>query len=373
MRRVGLIKKKFLTQHEIGHIIDYLIRAEKQHKWTKRQYAAWVELYNNKDEVISRIYHSLNQQYWEFKPFKVFDIVENGKHRKILESCPEDLIVDTLLFRCLEYVFIDVKKMIHPNSYGSIRNKGQHKLRQKIIRMLRDNYNGVVAIVDTKQYYPTINHEVMMDIIKRHVKDKWLIWLVDITLQRMGDKGIALGLPSSNILGHVYHSEVDWKMTNLYGCKNYYRFCDDKYIITDNTATAHEYAKILRELIVNDLKQEYKPNWRVASVKTERVDILGAMVNSENAYLRRKLRRSIERRLRRIGLEPYERFKAQKVWGGIKGSLRDLTAGNLIKCWKNKYPRFFDCLLWDKDRTKIMRKAKRKHKKLEKYILRKWA
>ena len=187
MKRIGNIRKKFLTKERIKRIVGYLTRDAKSKHWTKQQRKEWNEFMKNYSENVDFLYKSLRYRTHVPGPFKIFEKKEGEKMRKIYASYPVDQIVDTLLNDCLEYVFIEKKKLIPGHCYGSIKNKGQHELRRKIIRKVKGQKEAFVYVGDTSKYYPTMNHEYLKRILRLHIKDQWMIWLCDITIDRMPD------------------------------------------------------------------------------------------------------------------------------------------------------------------------------------------
>lgn len=59
----------------------------------------------------------------------------------------------------------------------------------------------------------------------------------------IGNMGVALGVPSSNPIGHIYHSIIDWYIILTLKCKRYYRFCDDKWIFHKDSNYLHTVAR----------------------------------------------------------------------------------------------------------------------------------
>lgn len=367
MKKVGRVRDKFLTKDRLRDIVTYLCRGEKRSRWTRSMIKNWGKFFEDPEGNIDRIYNALMTQSYEFHPFNTFVRYENGKRRNIFASVPEDQIVDTLLDACLKYVFMEKKKIIHPHSYGSIKGKGQHELRELVIKRVHNRKDLYVAVCDTHHYYPTINHKVMAKYIRQHIKDPWLIWLCDATINRMhGEVGMALGLASSNILGHVYHAAIDWTIIVEYGIHDYYRFCDDKLMISSNLNYLHTMVRVLRDL-TEENGQSLKPNWRVVHCEEERFEFLGASINSHNARLKTPSRRRIERRFKKEMKKPFnpenkdDRDRVMMSWAGMKGGLRGLDIGNLERYWRRVYKPFFDRLQSVEGWIEIDRAAKKWH------------
>ena len=182
----------------------------------------------------------------------------------------------------------------------------------------------------------------------------------------MGDLGIALGLPSSNPIGHIYHAAFDWMILLAYKVRRYYRFCDNKFVIHKDVNYTHTVMRVLRDQ-TEAIGQRIKADWRVVWCKEERFECLGAMINSHSAKLRTKSRRRIERMMR-LRIKEGDPMKALASWSGVKGSLRDLSVSNLIDYWKRNYPEFFHLLRWAREMLSEARHRKKWYRKLERIL-----
>lgn len=362
-KRIGLVKKKFLTRDKLIEIIDKLTSQARQNKWSPFIRSQWLEFVDKIEDNFERIFRQLRKMIWKPRPFIIFPRKEKGKDRLMHASLPEELIVDTLLTECLQYVFFERKHIIPQNCYGSIKGKGQHDLRKKVIHMVHHRTDLFVGCYDTRKYYPTIDHEVSMSIFRRHIKDHWLLWLCEVAIKRMGDVGAALGAPSSNPLGHIYHSVIDWLMVLNCRVRRYFRFCDDKWTIHRSCKYIHRTSRILVKQTRNILHQQIKPNWRVVNCTEERFECLGAMINSHGARLCTKSRRCIERHIRKR-IRSGDPMAALRTWSGVRGGLRDLNVSNLINYWHEVYSEFFNLLRWGKRILWLERHRKRWHKRL---------
>ena len=96
MRKIGLVKKKFLTRERIYLIIDYLLRHEKQHKWTRGIRNEWTAFMEDVDRNVDILLWQLSHEEYEYGDFIEFDRIERGKLRKIFASHPVDQIVDLI-------------------------------------------------------------------------------------------------------------------------------------------------------------------------------------------------------------------------------------------------------------------------------------
>lgn len=361
-KKIGMLRKKFLTRERLLLIVEYLCRQEKRKKWTPCMRREWDRFLADMEGNVDRLWYELRYRTYVPGPFNVFKKKEGQKMRVIYSSYPREQIVDQLLSDILEYVMTQRMKLIPSHCYGSIKGKGQHELRRIIIRKVKGKKGMKVLTADTAKYYPTMNHDYLELCIRSRVKDEWVVWLFMLTVGRMDGKGVALGLPSSNYIGHLNHLDTDWMMISEYGFRNYFRFCDDKYIVHTSSSYLHTGARVMRDM-VERTGQHIKPDWRVTGCDEQYFECLGAIVNSHGARLKPYCRRRIERRMKTIAASEYIPFVAMKAWAGFKGSFDGLRVSNLIRFWKDRYPGFFRAVESDYALCRNVRKQNRLRRK----------
>ena len=135
-----------------------------------------------------------------------------------------------------------------------------------IIDKIKNNiskYNSFLK-VDIENYYPTINHSLLMKMLRRKIKKTQILSLIDdaitkktlLTSNEYVDevkKGIPQGLSISNILSTIYLLDLD----NLFYRKRvfaYFRFVDDILILHNNSDHDSIKQVIIKEFDKIDLK-----------------------------------------------------------------------------------------------------------------------
>ena len=86
-------------------------------------------------------------------------------------------------------------------------------------------------------------------------------------------------------------------------------------------------------------------------LKKQRVEILGALMNTETSIITSYKRRSIERRFRKEINRPFnyktDSYRVLRTWAGLKGSFKFLNLRNLFKWWiyRSRFQEFFRRLI----------------------------
>src|SRR5699024_7973636 len=138
--------------------------------------------------------------------------VTEPKLRKIEKSKYIDRIVHRwLVDNFLKPAF--VPQFIY-NSYACLEEKGMHKAcldLQKTIKHCNNIWNNYYILkMDVSKYFDSINKEILLNIIKRKIKDKNLIWLIqEILYAQKREKGLEIGNYTSQMFANIYLNEID--------------------------------------------------------------------------------------------------------------------------------------------------------------------
>ena len=76
-----------------------------------------------------------------------------------------------------------------------------------------ENYvSGYCLKCDIKHYFQEVNHEVLVNIISRKIKDEKFIWLIKQILNNYSNnsKGMPLGNLTSQFFANIYLNELDY-------------------------------------------------------------------------------------------------------------------------------------------------------------------
>ncbi len=139
------------------------------------------------------------------------------------------------------------------DSYACIPGKGLHKASKVLMRFIRRN--RYVLQCDIRKFYPSINHDVMMNIIKRKIADKKLLNLLENIVKSCGDeKNLPIGNLTSQWMGNVYLNELDHFVKEHLRCRDYIRYCDDFCLFADDKNVLRGYESELKKFVADKLK-----------------------------------------------------------------------------------------------------------------------
>ena len=187
------------------------------------------------DEEISIIKRKVKDHTYNISPYKEQLILKSRNSNPRMISIPTNR--DKLVLNALQK-FI-VAKFIDKISDDDVSMK-IHKVKQMIKAKKYDSF----IKLDIKNFYPSINHKILLEKVRKQVDDKEALYLLEKALTQVTiskgrrinkynsieTKGIAQGLSISNVLSSIYLNDLDikyLKQTNL----SYYRYADDILIL----------------------------------------------------------------------------------------------------------------------------------------------
>jgi hypothetical protein len=144
--------------------------------------------------------------------------------------------------------------------------------------------------MDIEKFYPSIDQDIMKQIVRRKIKCKDTLWLLDDIIDS-SDKGLPIGNYISQYLGNLYLSKLDHTMKEDLQVKYYYRYCDDIVVLSNDKGVLHVLCKYAED-VLKELQVRLKKDYRVHPVEVG-VDLLGYVISTAKVQVRSNIKRSI--------------------------------------------------------------------------------
>ncbi len=151
-------------------------------------------------------------------------------------------------------------------SYGFRPKRNQHQAMEQSIKYYEQGYKMVVDC-DLKSYFDTINHQKLMEYLKKFIQDKVilkLIWkflksgIIENGLTKSTESGAPQGGVLSPILSNVYLNELDKELEQR-GHK-FVRFADDFCIYVKSKRAGERVLESITKFLEKDLKLTVNSN-----------------------------------------------------------------------------------------------------------------
>jgi hypothetical protein len=207
-----------------------------------------------KDFNVSVIHNELMENRFRVKHKHKFSLYERGKKR-IIQSVH---IRERVVQRCLcDYCLTPLlEPTLCYDNCASQKDKGISFAINRVQRHLQKYYRkhgnkGYVLLFDYSNYFGSINHEMIMNKLKKYVTDERILNIIQIFINEF-DEGLGLGSQVSQVLSLFAASSVDHMIKDEMRFKYYIRYMDDGLIIHNDKKELEELLKKIIQLS-NDL------------------------------------------------------------------------------------------------------------------------
>lgn len=316
MKRVNNLFEKICS------IENLQLADEKARKRKKSKYGIQLHDRNREANILTLREALLNGTFRtsEYSTFTIFEPKERLIYR--LPYYP-DRILHHAIMNVLEPIWLSV---FTADTYSCIKNRGIHAAAQAVKTVLRKDPEGTAYCLklDIRKFYPSIDHGIMKEIIRRKLKDARLLQLLDGIID--STDGIPIGNYLSQYLANLYLAYFDHWLKEEKRVKYYFRYADDMVIFASNKAELHGLITEIKTYLSERLKLEVKSNWQIFPTDSRGVDFLGFVFFHKYTLLRKKVKQNFCRAVARINRRKVQLdAKAYKQalcswWGWVKYS-----------------------------------------------------
>ena len=254
---------------------------------------------------------------YKTSPYKVFSLVERGKLRTIhaLPFYPDRIVHHAITQICSPFW----EKSLIRNTFAALPGRGIHDAVRRVTAATLGSEGLYVLKMDVKQFYPSVDHEILKAIIRKQIKDKVLLRMMDEIID--SGPGLPIGNYLSQYFGNIVLSPVDHLVTARLGFGSYYRYCDDIIVLHHSKKALH----VLRAQVADELallKLQLKGSWQVFPLAARGLDFVGYRFWPTHVLVRKKTVLRLRRRLRVKRPTLNEELRVQHAAKSFAGWLR---------------------------------------------------
>jgi retron-type reverse transcriptase len=299
----------------------------------KRQKEEVPEFEYDLEKNIFQLRRELKKFTYEPLTSKVFKISE-PKPRFIQAARVRDRVVHRALVRQINPVF---EPAFISDSYACRIDKGTLNAVKRLEKFwIKESKNYTRKIyflkADIRKYFDSIDHKVLIAIIKKRIFCPKTIWLIKKILknQQASCKGIKIeqgkGLPignlSSQLFANIYLNELDWFVKHNLRLKFYIRYVDDFIIVSKDRAYLVSLIEPIESFLKNHLKLDLHPVKRKIFSSRSGVDFLGYFIRPYYKIIRfGNIKRFLKRinRYKKTGNWQEKKEQSLAAWRGYAG------------------------------------------------------
>jgi len=310
-----MIKNVFERITSFENILQAAKDCSEGRRYEKEQLHFWERMEEN-CHYISEAMHSLNLPPDHYRYFYVWE----PKLRKVIYSDFTTKVIARAIYNVLNPEFC---KHFIEDSYSCIKDKGQLAAMQRLSGWM--NYVGksgkqwYYLKLDIEKFFYRIDHQIMMDILKKKVADQRVLeilrhYLCEASMafglplgiknpmfvkqnEMLWDIGISIGGGLSHMYGNVYLNELDQFCKRDLRVHYYIRFMDDVIILGDSKPYLHDLLATLSDFVENRLHLHFNQKTAIRPIG-QGVEFVGYMIKPGNVRLRKSTSLRMKRRLK---------------------------------------------------------------------------
>lgn len=242
MKRHGNLYEKLTTRENL-HLAWQEARRGKSSK------AAVCRFEQDPETNLAAIRESLVQKTFQPSPYKTKWIYEPKKRMIYILPFDPDRIVHHALMQVVEPIWTG---LFIADSYACIRKRGLHAGSRRTMEFVRRNrycFKG-----DISKFYPSVDHNIMFNIIQRKIKCPDTLNLFHKIIWSIPDEtNIPIGNYTSPWLGNLFLNELDMFVKHSLRIKDYVRYSDDFLLFHNDKAVLNHAAREIESFLTEHL------------------------------------------------------------------------------------------------------------------------
>lgn len=307
--------------------INNLFLADKKARRHKSHRRDIQEFDKNKEHYLNELQQCLEEGSYITSEYSTF-IIREPKERLIFKlPYYPDRIVHHAIMNVLEPIWCSTFIV---NTYSCINKRGIHKALHDVRSALKDKQNTVYCLkLDIRKFYPSINHEILKQIIRKKIKDIRLLKLLDGIIDSV--EGVPIGNYLSQFFANLYLSYFDHWLKEVKGIKYYFRYADDMVILHSDKNYLRQLLEEIKEQLSN-LKLEIKDNYQVFRVEDRSISFVGYKIYHDYTLVRKNTKYKMCKKVATMNKLKYITYEEcrQQVCSHV-GWLKHCNGINLLK------------------------------------------
>lgn len=297
MKRIGNLFEKIAT-------FENLYQAFLKSKKGTKNYESYKFYFNYENEIIELQKQLIEKTYLP-KKYSYF-LIQEPKERIISVASFRDRVVHHAIVNILEPIY---EKSFIFDSYATRKNKGTHKAIKKSQEYLKNNKWYFKS--DISKYFENINHEILLQILGRKIKDQKLLDLIEKIIRNhsIQNKGLPIGNLTSQFFANVYLDSFDHFIKEQLKQKYYIRYMDDFVIFSNSKEELKKIREKIKTYLFEQLNLILKEKATYINQRNNGLTFLGARVFESTIRINPE---NLKRSLKKLNLRKKE-FKNNKI------------------------------------------------------------
>lgn len=253
---------------------------------------------------LTKLQQQLTIKSYRTSKYHTFTIYEPKE--RIIYKLPfyPDRIVHHAIMNILEPIWVST---FIKNTYSCVKGRGIHAAVKDIKKDLKDiNGTKYCLKLDIKKFYPSIDHDILKIIIRKKIKDKELLWLLDEIID--STDGVPIGNYLSQFFANLYLTYFDHWLKETKKVKYYYRYADDIVILHSDKNYLYLLFKEVKEEL-SKLKLEVKSNYQIFPLDSRGLSFVGYVFYHNKIKIRKGIKLNMRKTSKRYSYS-FAKYKA---------------------------------------------------------------
>ena len=315
MKRIGNLYEKIISIENL-RLADEKARRGKANSYGVRFHD------RNREANIIALHEMLRTHSFRNSKYETFTIFE-PKEREIyrLPYYP-DRILHHAIMNVLEPIWVSI---FTTDTYSCIKKRGIHGAMRKVKLAMKDRENTRYCLkIDVRKFYPSIDHDVLKAIIRKKIKCKETLALLDEIIDSAD--GVPIGNYLSQYFANLFLAYFDHWVKEVKRVRYYFRYADDMVFLSSSKDELHSLLADIREYM-GKLKLNLKGNEQIFPIAYNRedrhgrgLDFIGFVFYHNQTLIRKSIKQNFCRAAAKWNMKPNVKLddyrQALCIWFG---------------------------------------------------------
>jgi len=319
MKRIGNIFESICDTNNL------YIAYQKARKGKSMRYGVLM-FEKNLDSNLLQLQKELTSGTYRTSEYDVF-MVYDPKERQVYRLPFKDRIVHHAIMNILEPIWTSI---FITHTYSCIKGRGIHRVLKHLKRDLRDIGGTQYCLkLDIKKFYPSIDHDILKQVVRRKIKDSRLLSLLDGIIDSA--PGIPIGNYLSQFFANLYLSYFDHWMKEDKQVRYYYRYADDIVILGPCKPYLHGLLVDINDYLFTKLNLRLKKNYQVFPVDVRGIDFVGYVFLHTHILMRKSIKKNLCRKAARLNKKNFPAKEYKQLICPWLGWAKHCNSKHLLK------------------------------------------
>lgn len=242
---------------------------------------------------LSRLEQELRSHTYQTSEYSIF-VIHEPKERTIYKLPFRDRVVHWAIMQVVGQIWTS---NLTRDVYACVKGKGIHPCLAKLRSDLRSDPEGTAYCLklDVRKFYPSINHDILKQVLRVKLKDPELLQLLDGIIDSAD--GVPIGNYLSQFFANLYLSELDHLIKERLKVRYYYRYADDIVLLGADKESLRGHLVFINDYLNSERALDIKRNYQIYPVESRGIDFVGYVTYHTHCLARKRNKQNLCRKV----------------------------------------------------------------------------